>query len=43
MEIVVDKKKEKHEAVMILLANANNYGNGVVINPGETLLMDYLR
>lgn len=37
VEIVVDKRKEKHEAVMIVLANATKYGNAVVVNPERTL------
>ena len=40
VEIVADKKKEKHEAVMIVLANATRYGNGVVINPEGSLTDD---
>jgi diacylglycerol kinase (ATP) len=37
VEIAADEKKEKHEAVMIVLANATKYGNGVVINPEGSL------
>jgi diacylglycerol kinase (ATP) len=40
VEIAADKKKEKHEAVMIVLANATKYGNGVVINPQGSLTDD---
>lgn len=37
VEIIVNKKKEKHVAVMIVIANATKYGNGVIINPKGTL------
>lgn len=37
VEIVANERKEKHEAVMIVLANATKYGNGVVINPEGSL------
>lgn len=40
VEIATDDKKEKHEAVMIVLANATTYGNGVVINPEGSLTDD---
>ncbi len=40
VEIKTDNKKEKHEAVMIVLANATKYGNGVVINPEGSLTDD---
>lgn len=40
VEITTDQKKEKHEAVMIVLANATKYGNGVVINPKGSLTDD---
>ncbi|MEO6541694.1 MAG: diacylglycerol kinase family protein [Ferruginibacter sp.] len=40
VEIVADNNKEKHEAVMIVLANATRYGNNVVINPEGSLTDD---
>lgn len=40
VEIVADQQKKKHAAVMIVLANATRYGNGVVINPEGTLTDD---
>ncbi len=40
VEIVSDNKKENHKAVMIVIANATKYGNGVVINPEGSLTDD---
>ncbi len=40
VDIVTNDKQEKHEAVMIVLANATRYGNGVVINPEGSLTDD---
>lgn len=37
VEISTNDQKVQHEAVMIVLANATKYGNGVVINPDGTL------
>ena len=40
VEIVAEGKKQQFQAVMIVLANATKYGNGIVINPEGSLTDD---